>query len=137
MFLILVCSKLPCSFCFILSYLRCLTDFSASCILEFWSYRSSIQPCKCPLCWCKMVNLKPEISLVRATDDTVEVLKKLDQYNGLYVDGVHGFFRVRSVYIFLRLVRVWNAYKDCSIIHCLSCNFAEVICIAAFNRENI
>ncbi|KAK6156988.1 hypothetical protein DH2020_011236 [Rehmannia glutinosa] len=75
-----------------------------------WMFRSSIQPCKCPLCCCRIVNLKPETSPLTQlpADDTIEVLKKVRQYNGLYITGVLGVFhRVLALPLFMgRIFRV-------------------------------
>ncbi|KAL0357170.1 UNVERIFIED_CONTAM: hypothetical protein Scaly_1402700, partial [Sesamum calycinum] len=75
----------------------------ASCILQFWLFRSSIKPCKCPLCSCRIVNLKPETSqLIQPPDDLVEVLKKVHQYNGLYISGLLGaFHRLLALPLFI------------------------------------
>lgn len=41
------------------------------------------------------MKLDPRVS---GADDSVEVLKKVHMYNGLYVTGVFGAFHVRSTY---------------------------------------
>ncbi|XP_051134712.1 uncharacterized protein LOC127253930 [Andrographis paniculata] len=83
--------------------------FCASCILQFWMFRSSMQPCKCPLCCSLIVNLRPESSdLTEPAHDSVEILKKVNQYNGLYISGVLGtFHRMKALPLFIgRILKV-------------------------------
>ncbi|XP_073146507.1 uncharacterized protein [Henckelia pumila] len=87
-----------CPICFDKFSVPCRTNcghwFCAGCIMQFWMYRSSIQQCKCPLCCCIINNLAPETSqIVLPTDDDVEVLKKVRQYNGLSLGGMRGLFQ--------------------------------------------
>lgn len=83
--------------------------YTASCILQFWMFRSSVQPCKCPLCCCRIVNLKPETSqLIEPPCDVDEVLKKVHQYNGLYISGVFGAFHVKINELLLKLLWFWH-----------------------------
>lgn len=84
-----------CPICFDNFNIPCRTNcghwFCAGCIMQFWMYRSSIQQCKCPLCCCIINNLAPEMSQNGlSTDDDVEVLKKVQRYNGLSTGGMQG-----------------------------------------------
>ncbi|GMQ01886.1 hypothetical protein CsSME_00048352 [Camellia sinensis var. sinensis] len=64
----------------------------ASCILMFWNYSSALQRCKCPICSRLISKLIPEASLsLRREEDVVQVLKKVQGYNRLFVGGAHGF----------------------------------------------
>ncbi|KZV22717.1 hypothetical protein F511_05349 [Dorcoceras hygrometricum] len=86
-----------CPICFDKFNIPCRTNcghwFCAGCIMQVWMYTSSIRQCKCPLCCCIIDNLAPEMSQnVLPTDDDVEVLKKVRQYNGLVVGGIRGLF---------------------------------------------
>ncbi|KAL8061167.1 hypothetical protein ABFX02_02G069900 [Erythranthe guttata] len=91
-----------CPICFDRFSIPCRSNcghwFCANCILQFWMFRSSVQPCKCPLCCCRIVNLKPETSrnhiTIPADNNVAEVLKKVDRYNGLYINGVVGAFHI-------------------------------------------
>ncbi|CAA0839009.1 RING/U-box superfamily protein [Striga hermonthica] len=78
--------------------------FCASCILQFWMLKSSVGPCKCPFCYTQIINLKPEASSPTHTpDDAIQVLKKVHQYNSLYVAGALGVFpRLLTVRLFMR-----------------------------------
>ena len=72
-----------------------LFGFAGSCILQFWNYSSASEPCKCPMCTCKIVNLMPDASLQQQQDQEVtEVLKSIQRYNLLFVGGVRGFVQV-------------------------------------------
>ncbi|KAL0422269.1 UNVERIFIED_CONTAM: hypothetical protein Slati_3249800 [Sesamum latifolium] len=89
-----------------------------SCILQFWLFRSSIKPCKCPLCSCRIVNLKPETSqLIQPPDDIVEVLKKVHQYNGLHISGLLGAFH-RLLALPLFMGRVFRVLIDPDGLRC-------------------
>ncbi|KAI3445623.1 hypothetical protein Pfo_002288 [Paulownia fortunei] len=91
----------------------------SSCILQFWMFRSSIQPCRCPLCCCRIVNLKPETSsLIRPADGIVEVLKKVHQYNGLYISGVLGAFH-RMLALPLFMGRIFRVMIDPDGLRCI------------------
>lgn len=68
---------------------------AASCILQLWRYRSTLQRCKCPICCRPISKLVPEASLlVQQEEDVIELLKKIERYNHLYVGGAYGFFLV-------------------------------------------
>ncbi|CAA2989438.1 E3 ubiquitin- ligase RNF170-like [Olea europaea subsp. europaea] len=86
-----------CPICFDRFTIPCRTNcghwYCASCILEFWAFRSSIRPCKCPLCSCHITNLVPTISrLIGQDEDVIVVVQKVRQYNSLYIGGFCGFF---------------------------------------------
>ncbi|KAK6136513.1 hypothetical protein DH2020_029749 [Rehmannia glutinosa] len=113
-----------CPICFDRFTIPCRSNcghwFCASCILQCWMFRSSIQPCKCPLCCCRIVNLKPETSPLTQlpADDTVEVLKKVRQYNGLYITGVLGVFhRVLALPLFMG--RIFRVLIDPNGLRCI------------------
>ncbi|KAL8535974.1 hypothetical protein ACS0TY_011571 [Phlomoides rotata] len=93
--------------------------FCATCILQFWMFRSSIQPCKCPLCCCQIVNLEPRVSrIISGADDSVEVLKKVHQYNGLYVTGVFGaFHKIQAFPLFMG--RMFRVLIDPDCLRCI------------------
>ncbi|KAL4272906.1 hypothetical protein GQ457_13G007400 [Hibiscus cannabinus] len=69
--------------------------YCGSCILQFWNYSSASQPCKCPMCACKIVNLMPEASLQQqqSSQEVTEVLKSVQRYNLLFIGGVRGFIQ--------------------------------------------
>ncbi|XP_051146428.1 uncharacterized protein LOC127262007 [Andrographis paniculata] len=104
-----------CPICFDGFILPCRSNcghwFCASCIIQLWMFRSSIQPCKCPLCYSRIVNLKPEAhpppfppTAAAAGYDT-NALKKVHHYNGLYSTGspaLRAFHRIRSIPILLK-----------------------------------
>ncbi|XP_011087726.1 E3 ubiquitin-protein ligase RNF170-like [Sesamum indicum] len=111
-----------CPICFDRFIIPCRSNcghwFCASCILQFWLFRSSIKPCKCPLCSCRIVNLKPETSqLIQPPDDIVEVLKKVHQYNGLYISGLLGAFH-RLLALPLFMGRVFRVLIDPDGLRC-------------------
>lgn len=86
-----------CPICFGNFSIPCKTNcghwFCASCILQLWHYRSTIQRCKCPICCCLISKLIPEASLlVQQEEDVVELLKKIRRYNRLYISGASGVF---------------------------------------------
>ncbi|PIM99693.1 hypothetical protein CDL12_27808 [Handroanthus impetiginosus] len=112
-----------CPICFDSFTIPCRSNcghwFCASCILQFWRFRSSFQPCKCPLCCCRIVNLKPEISqLIQPAGDTRDVLKKVHQYNGLYISGVLGaFHRILALPLFMG--RIFRFLIDPDGLRCI------------------
>ncbi|KAG6398668.1 hypothetical protein SASPL_140135 [Salvia splendens] len=67
------------------------------CVLQLWMYRYSIQPCKCPLCCCRIVNL--EVQPSEEADNGGRVRKEVQHYNGLYIPGLFG-----SLHLFLGFV---------------------------------
>ncbi|KAG8368801.1 hypothetical protein BUALT_Bualt15G0084500 [Buddleja alternifolia] len=82
-------------------------------------FRSSIQPCKCPLCCCRIVNLKPETSqLIQSPNDIVEVLKKVEKYNSLYISGVLGAVN-RVVALPLFMGTMFRALIDPDGLRCI------------------
>ncbi|CAA0833370.1 RING/U-box superfamily protein [Striga hermonthica] len=87
------------SICFDRFFVPCRSNcghwFCASCILQFWMLKSSFGPCICPFCCTQIINLKLETSSPTQTpDDAIQVLKKVNQYNNLYVSGALGVFPV-------------------------------------------
>ncbi|XP_009787114.1 uncharacterized protein [Nicotiana sylvestris] len=86
-----------CPICFGDFSIPCKTNcghwFCASCILQLWRYRSTLQRCKCPIC-CRPINkLVPEASLlIQQEEDVIELLKKIECYNHLYIGGAYGVF---------------------------------------------
>ncbi|KAL0384588.1 UNVERIFIED_CONTAM: ATP-dependent DNA helicase Q-like 4A [Sesamum radiatum] len=106
-----------CPICFDSFIIPCRSN-CASCILQFWLFRSSIKPCKCPLCSCRIVNLKPETSqLIQPSDDIVEVLRKVHQYNGLHISGLLGAFH-RLLALPLFMGRVFRVLIDPDGLRC-------------------
>ncbi|XP_019249982.1 PREDICTED: E3 ubiquitin-protein ligase RNF170-like isoform X2 [Nicotiana attenuata] len=86
-----------CPICFGDFTIPCRTNcghwFCASCILQLWNYRSTLQPCKCPICCRPISKLVPEDSLVvQQEEDAVELLNDIRRYNHLYVGGAYGVF---------------------------------------------
>ncbi|GMQ01885.1 hypothetical protein CsSME_00048352 [Camellia sinensis var. sinensis] len=97
-----------CAICFEGFTIPCKTNcghwFCASCILMFWNYSSALQRCKCPICSRLISKLIPEASLsLRREEDVVQVLKKVQGYNRLFVGGAHGFImKVYQLPLFFR-----------------------------------
>lgn len=86
-----------CPICFGDFTIPCRTNcghwFCATCILQLWNYRLTLQRCKCPICCRPISKLVPEDSLVvQQEEDTVELLKDIRRYNHLYVGGAYGVF---------------------------------------------
>ncbi|KAG6396381.1 hypothetical protein SASPL_142529 [Salvia splendens] len=96
------------------------------CVLQLWMYRYSIQPCKCPLCCCRIVNL--EVQASEEADNGGRVRKEVQHYNGLYIPGLFGslhtlpllmgrIFRVlvdldylRAIYYVLRIIGLFLGF---------------------------
>ncbi|GER42889.1 RING/U-box superfamily protein [Striga asiatica] len=97
-----------CPICFDRFSIPCRSNcghwFCANCILQFWMLKSSFGPCKCPFCYTQIINLKPETSSpTQTSDDAIQVLKKVHQYNSLYVSGPLGVFpRLLTLRLFMR-----------------------------------
>ncbi|KAL6545734.1 hypothetical protein OROGR_009608 [Orobanche gracilis] len=97
-----------CPICFDSFIIPCRSNcghwFCARCILQFWMFKTSIQPCKCPLCCRPITNLKPETS-DQPSDDVFEILNKVHRYNGLYVSAMLGIFQTgQTSYLALPLI---------------------------------
>ncbi|XWS54836.1 hypothetical protein CRYUN_Cryun10bG0123600 [Craigia yunnanensis] len=89
--------------------------YCGSCILQFWNYSSASEPCKCPMCTCKIVNLMPDASLLQQQQqqdqEVTEVLKSVQRYNLLFVGGVRGFIqKVRELPFFIK--RMFQGLMD-------------------------
>ncbi|KAK8485186.1 hypothetical protein V6N12_005761 [Hibiscus sabdariffa] len=84
-----------CPICFGPFTVPCRSNCGHCCILQFWNYSSASQPCKCPMCACKIVNLMPEASLQQqqSSQEVTEVLKSVQRYNLLFLGGVRGFIQ--------------------------------------------
>ncbi|XP_057812340.1 uncharacterized protein LOC131026490 [Salvia miltiorrhiza] len=88
--------------------------FCAACILQLWMYRYSIQPCKCPLCCCRIVNLELQITSEQA-DYGGEVRKEVQHYNGLYISGLFGALHILP----LLMGRVFRVLVDLDYLRCI------------------
>ncbi|XP_059313588.1 uncharacterized protein LOC132064575 isoform X3 [Lycium ferocissimum] len=65
--------------------------YCGGCILQYWNYGAALQPCNCPMCSRKLTDLTPESSLYSQQDaEVIEVLKKVQKYNRLFVGGSYG-----------------------------------------------
>ncbi|KAL3620844.1 hypothetical protein CASFOL_035756 [Castilleja foliolosa] len=111
-----------CPICFDSFTIPCRSNcghwFCASCILQLWMFKSSIQPCKCPLCCCRIINLKPEMSSPPENGAAVEVLKKVNQYNNLYINGTIGVFhKLLALPLFMR--RTFGVLIDPDGLRCI------------------
>ncbi|KAL1539179.1 RING-type E3 ubiquitin transferase [Salvia divinorum] len=100
--------------------------FCGGCVLQLWMYRYSIQPCKCPLCCCRIVNL--ELQASEEADYGGRVRKEVQHYNGLYIPRLFGslhtlpllmgrIFRVladldylRAIYYALRIIGLFLGF---------------------------
>ncbi|KAL2477550.1 RING/U-box superfamily protein [Forsythia ovata] len=105
-----------CPICFDRFTIPCRTNcghwYCGSCILEFWEFRSSIQPFKCPLCSCLITNLVPVISQpIGPEEDVIMVVQKVRQYNCLYIGGVRGFF-LKVLALPLVIKRIFRIVMD-------------------------
>nr|GEX11176.1 E3 ubiquitin-protein ligase RNF170-like isoform X1 [Tanacetum cinerariifolium] len=96
-----------CPICFDNFTIACKTNcghwFCANCILRFWTYRTVLQKCNCPICARPISKLTPEASLLITREvEVVEVLKNVQRYNHLFQGGVNGvirkFFEVPNVF---------------------------------------
>ncbi|PWA59273.1 Zinc finger, RING/FYVE/PHD-type [Artemisia annua] len=96
-----------CPICFDTFTIPCKTNcghwFCANCILRFWTYRTALQKCNCPICTRPISKLTPEASLLIMREvEVVEVLKNVQKYNRLFQGGVNGvirkFFEVPNVF---------------------------------------
>ncbi|KAD4179450.1 hypothetical protein E3N88_28041 [Mikania micrantha] len=87
-----------CPICFDNFSIACKTNcghwFCANCILQFWTYRTVLQKCNCPICARPIGKLTPEASLLMMHEvEVVEVLKKVQRYNRLFQGGINGVIR--------------------------------------------
>ncbi|XP_076920653.1 uncharacterized protein LOC143581825 [Bidens hawaiensis] len=87
-----------CPICFDTFTIACQTNcahwFCASCILRFWTYRTVLQRCNCPICVRPITKLTPEASLlIMHEPEVVEVLKNVQRYNRLFQGGIKGLIR--------------------------------------------
>ncbi|KAG6394774.1 hypothetical protein SASPL_145364 [Salvia splendens] len=83
------------------------------CILQLWMYIYSIQPCKCPLCCCRIVNL--ELQTSEEAGYSSDVRKEVQHYNGLYISGLFG-----ALYILpLLMGRVFRVVVDLDYLRCI------------------
>lgn len=101
-------------------------------------FGSSIQPCKCPLCYSRIVSLKPETpGRIQPADDDADALKKVHQYNGLYSRGaIGGAFHVMfdlsvTISIFACVITKRARIPDFILY------LAECTSIFNFNEENV
>lgn len=97
-----------CPICFENFSIACKTNcghwFCANCILQFWTYRSVLQKCNCPICARPISKLTPEASLLIMHEvEVVEVLKNVQRYNRLFQGGVSGVIQ--------KVFEVPNAFK--------------------------
>ncbi|KAJ9552332.1 hypothetical protein OSB04_016377 [Centaurea solstitialis] len=98
-----------CPICFENFSIACKTNcghwFCANCILQFWTYRSVLQKCNCPICARPISKLTPEASLLIMHEvEVVEVLKNVQRYNRLFQGGVSGVIQQK-------VFEVPNAFK--------------------------
>ncbi|XP_071736868.1 uncharacterized protein [Rutidosis leptorrhynchoides] len=87
-----------CPICFDNFTIACKTNcghwFCAKCILQFWTYRTALQKCNCPICARPISKLTPEASLLIMQEvEVVEVLKNVQRYNRLFQGGINGVIR--------------------------------------------
>ncbi|XP_076911676.1 uncharacterized protein LOC143569713 [Bidens hawaiensis] len=87
-----------CPICFDTFTIACQTNcahwFCANCILRFWTYRTVLQKCNCPICARPISKLTPEASLLIMHEaEVVEVLKNVQRYNRLFQGGIKGAIR--------------------------------------------
>ncbi|KAM0036235.1 putative transcription factor C2H2 family [Helianthus debilis subsp. tardiflorus] len=87
-----------CPICFDGFSIACKTNcghwFCANCILQFWTYRTVLQKCNCPICARPISKLTPEASLNMMNEvEVVEVLKNVQRYNRLFQGGINGVIR--------------------------------------------
>ncbi|KAI7730558.1 hypothetical protein M8C21_006306 [Ambrosia artemisiifolia] len=87
-----------CPICFDNFSIACKTNcghwFCANCILQFWTYRTVLQKCNCPICARPISKLTPEASLLMMHEvEVVEVLKSVQRYNRLFQGGINGVIR--------------------------------------------
>ncbi|KAL6517737.1 hypothetical protein OROMI_033438 [Orobanche minor] len=110
-----------CPICFDRFTIPCRSNcghwFCARCILHFWMFKTSIQPCKCPLCCRPITNLKPE-TCDQPSDDVCEILNKVHQYNGLYISGMLGIFH-RLLALPLIMRRIFRVLIDPDGLRCI------------------
>ncbi|KAF3671122.1 putative E3 ubiquitin-protein ligase-like isoform X1 [Capsicum annuum] len=81
-----------CPICFGDFTIPCRTNcghwFCATCILQLWNYRSTVQRCKCPIC-CQLISkLVHEDSLLLQEEEDAQLLRDIQRYNHLYLGGV-------------------------------------------------
>ncbi|XP_060192702.1 uncharacterized protein LOC132622172 isoform X1 [Lycium barbarum] len=85
-----------CPICFGDFTIPCRTNcghwFCATCILQLWNYKSTVQRCKCPICCRPISKLVPEDTLLVRQQEDSELLRDIGRYNHLYVGGVYGVF---------------------------------------------
>ncbi|KAL0384587.1 UNVERIFIED_CONTAM: hypothetical protein Sradi_2853000 [Sesamum radiatum] len=66
--------------------------YCGSCILQYWNFNASMQPCKCPMCSQLITKLMPQASLHQRHEvETTKVLQNVGRYNRLFVGGISGF----------------------------------------------
>ncbi|XP_051134703.1 uncharacterized protein LOC127253925 [Andrographis paniculata] len=66
--------------------------YCGSCILQYWNFSATLQPCKCPMCSQFITKLMPEASLYRGHEAEIsKVLKSVGNYNRIFVGGISGF----------------------------------------------
>lgn len=100
-----------CPICFENFSIACKTNcghwFCANCILQFWTYRTALQKCNCPICARPISKLTPEASLLAMHEvEVVEVLKNVQRYNRLFQGGFSGVVRkvFEVPYVFRRML---------------------------------
>ncbi|KAL7585556.1 hypothetical protein Lser_V15G46161 [Lactuca serriola] len=84
-----------CPICFDDFSIACKTNcghwFCANCILQFWTYRTALQKCNCPICARPITELTPEASLLIIHEvEVIEALKNVQRYNRLFQGGFSG-----------------------------------------------
>ncbi|XP_076947450.1 uncharacterized protein LOC143619391 [Bidens hawaiensis] len=87
-----------CPICFDVFTVACQTNcghwFCANCILRFWTYRTVLQKCNCPICARPISKLTPEESLLIVQEaEVAKVLKDVQRYNRLFQGGIKGVMR--------------------------------------------
>ncbi|XP_060192703.1 uncharacterized protein LOC132622172 isoform X2 [Lycium barbarum] len=95
-----------CPICFGDFTIPCRTNcghwFCATCILQLWNYKSTVQRCKCPICCRPISKLVPEDTLLVRQQEDSELLRDIGRYNHLYVGGVYGVFLLLLSWIYSR-----------------------------------
>lgn len=83
----------------------CEHRFCATCILQLWNYRSTVQRCKCPICCRPISKLVPEDSFLVQQEENAELLRDIQRYNHMYVGGVYAvFLRLMALPLLMRRV---------------------------------
>ncbi|XP_052189187.1 uncharacterized protein LOC127799307 [Diospyros lotus] len=74
---------------------NCSHWFCGNCILQAWSYGSTFQPCKCPLCRREITLLIPSDASSRQRQDSqvAETLGNIERYNRYFGERANGLIQ--------------------------------------------